>query len=41
MMRLNDDDYLWYLVFSLGGSTIWDNNMGLLLKLEFLLVINT
>jgi hypothetical protein len=40
MMRLNDDDYLWYLVFSL-RSTIWDNNMGLLLQLDFLLVINT
>jgi hypothetical protein len=42
MMMLNDDDYIygiWY--FSLGGSTIWVNNLGLLLKLGSLLVINT
>jgi hypothetical protein len=40
MMMLNDDDYI-YLVFPLGGSTIWVNNLGLLLKLGSLLVINT
>ena len=42
MMMLNEGDYNYgFLVFSLGGSTIWVNNLGLLLKLGFLLVINT
>jgi hypothetical protein len=41
MMMLNGDDYIYGTWYFLLGSTIWVNNLGLLLKLVSLLVINT
>jgi hypothetical protein len=42
MIMLNVEDFgYWFMVFPFRGSTIWVNNLGLLLKLGFLLVINT
>jgi hypothetical protein len=40
MMMFNGDDYNYGFLYFLLGEYFWVNNLGLLLKLGYLLVIN-